>query len=138
MSITLESLVGLRMLDARGEFVGSKEHGRRRGRQRRDWQERVVVLRLDGVLYWFQEDPNDGYRSALSHVRIARFGDVPPGALAEFPARFVNCWLRTKPDEVLVGTDEATGTVLFEIGTADVATYYPGFISHWMPPPTKE
>lgn len=146
--VTLESLAGLHMLDARGEFVGNKEH---------DWQDgspRVVLLRLDGVIYWFQEDPSDGYRSSLSHVRVARPDDIPDGALAAFPERLVSCALRTEPnhdwywrseadedatygqrrDEVLVGTDEATGTVLFEIGTENLNDYYPSFVSHWTPP----
>ena len=146
MTVPLETLVGLRLLDARGEFVGPKEH---------DWQDgsaRVVLMRLNGVLYWFQEDPSDGYRSALSHVRIAGLADVPPGALVEFPPRLVNCWIRTKPtvefytddqgdefytdqrDEILVGVDEATNTILFEIGTDNLDDYYPSFISHWTPP----
>lgn len=135
-AIPLSDLCGLRMLDARGEFVGEKQH---------DWHDdspRIVVLRLDGVLYWFQEDPSDGYRSMLSHVRVALDSDLPAGCLAAFPPRLVSCAVRTKSteeqygesDEVLVGTDEATGTVLFEIGTHNYDDYYPSFVSRWTPP----
>lgn len=133
--VELSTLCGLRELDARGEFIGVKaEH--------QDDSPRVVVLRLDGVLYWFQEDPSDGYRSSLSHVRIAAAPDIPRGGIAEFPSRLVNCWLSTAPtdnfynqrDEVLVGLDEATHSVLFEIGTTNLDDYYPSFIAEWNPP----
>ena len=36
-----------------------------------------------------------------------------------------------------MGTDEATGTVLFEIGTENTDDYYPSFISYWNPPPIR-
>lgn len=137
-TVTLESLRGLRMLDARGEFVSAEPAD--------DWRDRdarVVILRLDGTLYWFQEDPDDGYRSSMSHVRIADARDLPDGCLATFEPRLVNCELRTKPedehswisrDEVLFGIDEATGMVLFEIGTENLDDYYPYFVSRWTPP----
>lgn len=135
----LEALCGLHWLDARGEIIGTKK----------EWDDdapRVVVLRLDGILCWFQENPSDGYRSSLSHVRIAEPGDLPSGALAAFPKRLVSCQVRKQPvdpwpdsyprfDHVLMGTDEATGTLLFEIGTENTDDYYPSFISHWSPPP---
>lgn len=135
-AVGLDALCGLRMLDARGEFVGVPTHDFAADNPR------VVVLRLDGDLYWFQEDPDDGYRSSLSHVRIAVPEDLPSGSLAEFPPRLVSCAVRDKPhhdyglqlDNVLVGTDEATGTVLFEIGTENIDDYYPCFVSRWTPP----
>jgi hypothetical protein len=136
--VDLSELCGLRWLDARGEFVGARE-------DKYDDAPRVVILRLDGTLYWFQEDPSDGYRSSLSHVRVALPDDLPAGCLAAFTARLVSCAVRTKSfderfhdperrDEVLIGIDEATGSVLFEIGTEHVDDYYPSFISYWMPP----
>jgi hypothetical protein len=139
LSIELEALCGLRWLSARGEFIGAVQN-----LYNDSEQARVVVLCLDELLYWFQENPTDGYRSSLSHVRLAEPTDIPAGALIEFPKRLVSCAVRTQPDEdvvistsdrVLMGTDEATGRVLFEIGTANIDDYYPTFISHWSPPP---
>lgn len=46
----LEALCGLRWLSARGEFVGAVRNAYDEAEQAR-----VVVLRLDDVLYWLQE-----------------------------------------------------------------------------------
>lgn len=139
--VGLDELVGMRMLDGRGEFVDKST-------DRYTEDAAVVVLRLDGEMYWFQEDPGDGYRSGLNWARRCSADELPGGSFVEFPARLVSCAVRTKPDgqdddvrypqvdEVLVGTDEATGTVLFEIGTANTDDYYPYFVHAWHPPET--
>lgn len=137
--LSIADLCGLRQLDGRGEFILDLEG------QDSD-SATVVVLRLDGEMYWFQEDPQDGYRSGLGVVRKCASDEIPPGAFVEFAPRLVSLAVRTKPDgqaddarwlqvdEVLVGTDEATGAVLFEIGTANTDDYYPYWLHEWTPP----
>ncbi len=133
--VELESLVGLHVLDGRGEFVGAREG------EWHDQSPRVFVLRLDGVLYWFQENPSDGYRSSLSHVRICEATDLPPGSFATFPPMLVSVRLQTQPepdsyrkrDHRLYGVSEATGRIVFEVGTTNTDDYYPNFVARWEP-----
>ncbi len=135
--VSLESLTGTKTLDARAEFIGTK-------RDQYTDDPRVVVYRLDGVLYWFQEDPSDGYRSGLDHARVASPDELPPGSMAEFSPIVVelrvrnervdgpNSWYKHE-DEVLYAVVERTGLVVFEVGTVEVDDYYPGFVSSWTP-----
>ena len=135
VQIELEALVGLRVLDGRGEFIGEKRD------YYSDRAPTVFVLRLDGVLYWFQEDPDDGYRSSLNYVRTAEIGDLPPGSFVEFPPMTVNVGIQTRPpagdystrDYRLYGVNEATGLVVFEVGTTNLDDYYPSFTARWDP-----
>jgi len=106
----------------------------------------VVVLRLDGALYWFQEDPADGYRSSLgiSKKLLGWPQGMPPSAFVEFAPVMVTLRIRTKPepnsprqDEVLYGLDERTGLVLFEVGTENINADYPSFVHRWTPEGVK-
>lgn len=132
-TVTLESLCGTRMLDGHGEFVGVRG-------EYQDSSPRVFVLRLDGQLYAFQEDPSDGYRSMLDCVLTIDAADLPPGSTVMFPPRVVEVRLRTAPlatsmyrqeDRVLYGVDEASSLVVFEVGTENADDYYPSFVSRW-------
>lgn len=132
--VTLESLCGLRMLDGRGSCVLGPDREAYRYENAA-----VVVFRLDGECYWFQEDPDDGYRSSLDHVKRCTPDDLPPGSFVAFEPRMVSVRIRTKPasygdrDEVLYGVDERTGLVLFEVGTENLDDYYPNFMHTWTP-----
>lgn len=137
-TVTLEDLCGQRMLSGRGEMVLESA-------ETSDDNAFVVVLRLDDTLYWFQEDPSDGYRSSLGTIKKLRGWpqDMPPSAFVAFDPVMVTLRMRTEPadpqpdssqkDEVLYGLDERTGRVLFEVGTEDIGDYYPNFVHRWSP-----
>lgn len=131
-TVTLADLCGLRMLDGRGEFVAESEYA--------SDSALVIVLRLDGQCFRFQEDPDDGYRSCLGTIRLCSEFEIPPGAFISFAPIVVSLRLRTEPaseysrrDEVLYGVDERTSLVIFEIGTEDLDDYYPSFVHSWTP-----
>lgn len=95
----------------------------------------VVVLRLDDAFYWFQEDPDDGYRSSLGAVRklLDYPQDMPPGAFIAFDPVMVTISLEPNGDEILRGVDDRTGLALFAIGTENSDEYYPSFVHQWTP-----
>jgi len=134
-----KSLEGIRVLDGRGEFVVAAK----RWPNDSDDNARAEVLRLDGVLYAFVEDENDGYRSSMAGILILRPDQVPPGAFVEFPPMVVTCrwieqwdrWGAGYANEcgVLYGVDEKTGLVVFEYGTDQIDDYYPSFVAVWRP-----
>jgi hypothetical protein len=137
-TVSLEDLCGQRMLSGRGEMVLESA-------ETSNDNAFVVVLRLDDELYWFQEDPGDGYRSSLEVIKKLHGwpNDMPPSAFVAFDP--VMCSLRirresadpeldsTRRDEVLYGVDERTGLVLFEVGTENTNDYYPSFVHQWSP-----
>jgi hypothetical protein len=133
--IDLSSLVGPHVIDGRADFVMplTLEYG---GHE----DAHVFVLRLDGKLHWFQEDPGDGYRSGLDHVRICDPSELPPGSFSEFPPMNVDITAKTETvndgyraeHDLLIGTT-ASGSVLFEVGTCNIDDYYPSFVATWTP-----
>jgi len=137
-TVALEDLCGQRMLSGRGEMVLESA-------ETSDDNAFVVVLRLDGTLYWFQEDPEDGYRSSLKAIKKLRGWpqDVPRSTFVALDPVMVTLRIRresaepeldsTRRDEVLYGLDERTGLVLFEVGTEDTNDYYPRFVHRWSP-----
>lgn len=135
--IELSSLVGEHVIDGRAEFVGVKSDAFH------DSDPTVMVLRLDGKLYWFQEDPGDGYRSGLDHARECAVEELPPGSFIEFPPIDVTVEHVTKsPRDYDDGYDTlrgvmARGVELFEIGTANTNDYYPSFVCSWTPPEAR-
>lgn len=68
---------------------------------------------------------------------------MPRSAFVAFDPVMVTLRIRTEPaepqpdstqqDEVLYGLDERTRLVLFEIGTENIADYYPSFVHRWSP-----
>ena len=137
-TVALKDLCGLHELSGRGEMV-------LKSAETSDDDAFVVVLRLDDTLYWFQEDPSDGYRSSLGVVKKLRGWpqDMPPSAFIAFAPVLITLRIRTEPephrlgssqqDEVLYGLDERTGLVLFEVGTEDTDDWYPSFVHRWHP-----
>lgn len=132
MNKKLEDFVGLHTLDARGEYV------RGRDVEREQYEDALVVLlRLDRTIYAFQEDPCDGYRSALGEAREADAQDLQH-SLAAFAPIVCNFMIRTtgdynRVDHVLYAVDERTDLIVLEIGTDNTHDYYPSFVSSWTP-----
>lgn len=131
-ALQLEDLAGLHVLDGRGEFILDKDEDAYRYDNCTAW-----LLRLDDIIYLFQEDPSDGYRSSLKEVRVVQRSDIPSGGFVEFAPIVVMCRMQTKPgpwrteDHRLYGVHEGTGRVIFEVGTENIGDYYPSFIARW-------
>jgi hypothetical protein len=132
-AITLDDLVGTHVIDGVGEFVVSTPDDPCSS------DARVFLLRLDGHVHAFREDANDGYRSMLRVVEVLADDHADVRRVVSFaprPCRFDKRAQRLeadRTDDVLVVTDDATGSVLLEIGTENTDDYYPSFISHWTP-----
>lgn len=122
----LESLLGIHVLDAVGEAIGYEAGGR--GDEGHD--ARVFYARIDGVIYRFAEDTQDGYRSCLADVVI-----VDEAPLVPFPPMTVTAHRHPVPhnNDVIYFVNEATDLVVLEIGTREIDDYYPSFVSHWVP-----
>jgi hypothetical protein len=125
--IALDSLVGSHAIDGRAEFVGHIDNGYCAE------DAAVFVLRLDDKLYWFQEDPGDGYRSGLAYARICTSEELPPGSLIEFAPIGIRVELRDDGQETICGIVESTDSQLFEVGTFNTDDYYPSFVASWTP-----
>lgn len=122
-AVTLEDLCGLRVLSGRGEMIV-------------DDNAFVVVLRLDETFYWFQEDPDDGYRSSLGSVNklLGWPQRMPTSAFIAFDPLVITLRVCTDPrGKVLYGVAEQTGLVLFEVGTDYSVDHYPSFVHRWEP-----
>lgn len=125
---SLASFAGTFTLDARGEFVvpGQYAGGLENAH--------TELLRLDGVLFAFTEDPSDGYRSMLAGARPIMEAEIPPGSLSSFAPRVVTIHhFGGDNHNVIVGVDERIGLALFEIGEIDLDDYYPSFVASWTP-----
>lgn len=132
----LAELVGMHVLDARGEWV-------LRADERCSEDAMVACVRLDGVLYEFKEDPSDGYRSGLEYARVIEPEVVPAGALAVFPPVVVEARLctnaepsstyRDASDEILYLVRESDGATIMTVGTDNLDDYYPSFVHRWSP-----
>lgn len=131
-TLELCHLVGHRVLDARAHFVCPERHPY-------DSEDAsVVAYRLDGDWYWFQENPEDGYRSCMRLVRLATAGEIPSDSIAEFPPMMVTLRLTSHgfyggPADILYAVNERTGLVVFEVGTNNTDDYYPEFVASWIP-----
>jgi hypothetical protein len=126
-NIELSYLIGPHTIDGRADFVmplvdayGYNEDAH------------VFVMRLDGQLYWFQEDPSDGYRSGLAHSRRCDPAELPAGSFAEFPAMDIEIEAGDADNDTLIGRTPF-GAVLFEVGTCNAGDYYPSFVATWNP-----
>lgn len=134
--VEFESLVGLHVLDGRGEYVSCDSGG-----PLALMDARAVVLRIDGKLYRFAESPNDGYRSSLGTIDVIDPADVPPGSFVPFQAMAITIrrFHGKRPgseyylDDVIVAVSEAHGMAVFVVGTENTDDYYPSFCSRWTP-----
>jgi hypothetical protein len=117
MSVEFKDLVGVQMLDAvdYGALDGAAN---------------IMRVRLCGVTYVFEEDPDDGYRSHLRDVRVADTSDLPIKNV--IPMTIVDCEL-DQDGGILLIKDRANGKVVIEAGTDYSDNYYPFCIMHWNP-----
>lgn len=117
--MNLEDLVGKHILDA----VDFDDY------QYSDSAATVVRFRLDGVVYAAEEDPDDGYRSCLSTLRVS---ETPVRNF--FPGiQVLACMGKGTDDDVLKLIDMETGKIVLEVGTTYCDSYYPGFVANFHP-----
>ena len=93
-----------------------------------------IRFRLDGVVYIAVEDPDDGYRSCLGELKVAKgvaMTNVFPKVRVVGKHRTVGKY--NGKDDILELVDSKTGEVILEVGTDDIDDYYPGFVSHFRP-----
>ena len=130
----LEELVGEHWLDA-VDF--SNEQVESWGERFEDCQ--VVRFRLDGVCYTALEDPDDGYRSRMKDLfigeEVVMTNVFPPLRVV---ARYRTDWRFGCEDfdhhsDILELIDTITGEIVLEVGTEDVADYYPAFVACFHP-----
>ena len=123
--VTLESLVGVRMLDGVDfeTIKGDKES------YYEDSQ--AIRFRLDGVIYMAIENPDDGYRSSLGTLFISDTPMVNTFAPVRVTLRMKGS-SDYQVDEILEGITESGETVL-EVGTANTDDYYPYFVAYFNP-----
>ena len=130
MAVTLDDLVGMRNLTAMWRGVETVEWCG----ENQDVQ--CVLLRFDGLVYRFIEDPNDGYRSMLREVVVLSEATVLPPGTAVFEM-VVECRKRPNGEygtnDVHYAVNEQTGLVVLEIGTTNTDDYYPSFVFSWTP-----
>ena len=114
-SIDIEDLVGEHVLTGVEEFYSNDSN--------------EFCLVLDGIVFSFLEDPDDGYRSLLGEVLIGR---------REIKNTFdpVKVSVIKNPDEdseTILGLVGDRYKVLFEVGTNYSDDYYPCFVSSFSP-----
>ena len=96
----------------------------------------VMRFRLDGVVYTVIENPGDGYRSSMEEILVSE--GVEMRNVFE-PLRVVGSHSSRpkKPrylyDDILELVDAETGLTVVEVGTEDVASYYPVFVAAFHP-----
>lgn len=118
----LKDLVGERMLSAVDYVTIAEAQG--------------IAFTLDGVTYIAEEDPDDGYRSVMSEIRI-----YTASVRNRFnPVRVVCTHVTVKKEQycssdcdILTITDAASGRVIMEVGTDNTDDYYPCFVSSFRP-----
>ena len=90
-----------------------------------------IKFTLDGITYFIEEDPADGYRSYCSDLKTS---DSP--CRFSFPPLQVMCMMdpHEDPDDgVLWFIDAVTGKRVLEIGNEDYEDYYPTCVIRYRP-----
>lgn len=129
----LDALIGIHVVDGVGEFISPVESP-----YYNTSDVRVFLLRIDGRVHVFQEDPDDGYRSCLGSSQVSEDPDVIR-RIVPFPQP-LTCNFIKRPrlydflrnDDVIAVLDEKTGLIHAEIGTENFDDY-PCFIASWSP-----
>ena len=106
----------------------------------------AIAIRLDGMVFMFIEDDNDGYRSTLGAIKIDP-NDIEPRH--EIPPVTVTAVYASKMSELFYNghgsphdpeecsivkfVEEPHGKSILEIGTSHVDDYYPTFTKYFYP-----
>lgn len=91
----------------------------------------VVRFVLDGKTYKAIEDPDDGYRSYLSNLKV-----TDEKVTNNFPPQKVVGTMKGAgwyEHDIILFIDIVTGKVVLEVGTEDVSDYYPCCVLRWHP-----
>ena len=92
----------------------------------------TIAFVLDGITYIAQEDPSDGYRSAMKEITVSSL---------EIKNRFnpqrVLCRMKDESQcesyDVLEIIDIETGKVVLSVGTGNNDDYYPYWVAEFTP-----
>lgn len=91
-----------------------------------------VKFDLDGVFYFVEEDPIDGYRSAAKEITISQ---IP--ANNKFEPTEVFCLMRAENEyhenDVLEIYDVKTSLLVLAVGTGNTDDYYPYWVCEYHP-----
>ena len=124
--VEMESLVGKHLLSGVDQGVSPRD-------EYDDYDPACIRFVLDGQVYEAQEDPCDSYRSCMRDLALVG-GEVKN----IFPPAEVIVTHRTEDkygteDDVLEFRSATDGALILEIGTVNVADYYPGFVGAFFP-----
>jgi len=86
----------------------------------------VLNLELDGKLYSFVEDPNDGWRSRLEEVLVSE-GARPATTFEAVPVLAVQ--RHDTSNDLLEFYNARTGALVAIVGTENTDDYYPCFVA---------
>ena len=130
ITVTLDQLCGEHVLDAVDTYVETvKEHPY----ANELIDSNGIRFRLDGAVYTAVENPDDGYRSSMEKIFVTldiKMKNVFP------PIKVV---VKKKPNskyqsnDTLVLIDKQTKKVVLEVGTDNIADYYPSFVAAFFP-----
>lgn len=127
--ISLDSLVGEHILD--GVDMATESVKREWGDDFEDCA--VIRFRLDGMIYCAVEDPNDGYRSSMKHLRVSTgemkntFAPLRVLAVKKTDGPY------SSANNTLCLLDMVTGKSVVEVGTDNTDDYYPRFVGTFSP-----
>ena len=90
-------------------------------------------FKLDGLVLEAMEDPADGYRSALSHVRVAKDTDEYKPTFFTQPVAQVRLRDIENPERWGWELVDESGHIWLQIGTDYNDNYYPSFLFSYSP-----
>ena len=98
----------------------------------------IVYVQVDGKVYKFVENPDDGYRSQMEEYSIVAdremkniFPPVPVviSCITEWPDHFAD----SSDCDIYLFVSKQTGLIILEVGTDYTVDYYPSTVSNYMP-----
>jgi len=94
----------------------------------------AVRFRLDGKCYVAIEDPDDGYRSSMRELIVIENTEMKNiFTPLKVVGKYRTCGHYGENDDILELVDAVTDKVVLEVGTEDINSYYPAFISSFHP-----
>lgn len=93
----------------------------------------VCRFRINGTVYVVIEDPDDGYRSCMSELKVLKssemgnvFTPIEVVGIYRDKRRYWSC-------NILELVDINNGKTVLEVGTDNTEDYYPSFVAHFSP-----